>query len=497
MAELERGYIAELEDKPGEECGVFGIYLPGEPGIKATALTYNALHTLQHRGQDAAGIHVQTPEGYIRGYKDVGLLKDAMQDGDHLRGLPAANIASGHVRYGTSTAKSLSERRNAAQPMLGGQNGSKFALSHNGHLINFDELRAASPQPDRSYTDSQLITNAIEAELSDNAGLYGAIVAATEKLSGAYSMVIMGENKLYGVRDPKGFRPLMLGRLPDNGWALASEVAALDIIDAGFEREVEPGEIVEISEAGLKSYKPYDPREVSTNVCAFEFVYTSRPDNVIEGEPVAITRYRAGRKLAKLFPADADLVADSPDSGTIAAKGYARESGLPLLDALVRNRYIGRTFMADETEKRKEMLRSKLNPVRSIVEGKSVVIVDDSIIRGNTFAQVVQGLWNVGAKEVHIRIASAPYAWPCFMGMDTGDRGSLIAAHMSIDEMCEALNATSLDFLDVEQFESTLGRAAGKVCLACMNGEYPLPVPSEKLGVNGSHPLAKNSMAPV
>ena len=469
------GRGAEFEDKPGEECGVFGIYAPGED---VAALTYDALFALQHRGQDAAGVAVSYNGGSIMGVADLGKIEEALHFGADLAGLPASGLAIGHVRYSTNETKS---KRQAAQPMMGGDRNTKFALGHNGHLVNYDNLKRADPNQEDYPTDSRLITDMISRELERGAGLYDALVSSTRQLNGAYSLVVMGENKLFGIRDPKGFRPLMVGKLPNNGWALASEVSALNIIGAEFEREVEPGEFVEIDTEGLKSHKPFDPSEVETKLCAFEFVYFSRPDNVLEGELVASTRRRAGIELAKLFPVEADLVADAPDSGTPAAKGYAYQTGLPLLEALVKNRYVGRSFIAAGQANRENMIDSKFSAVREIVEGQRLVLVDDSIIRGSTTKKLVNMLFKAGAKEVHLRIASAPYAWPCFMGMDTGDRQKLMAKDMSVEEIRAAIGADSLAYLPAESLERTFGRAAGKVCMACMTGEYPIPIPEELL----------------
>ena len=290
----------------------------------------------------------------------------------------------------------------------------------------------------------------------------------------------MGEDKLFGVRDPKGFRPLMLGRFSSGGYALASEIGALDIMGASFEREVERGEIVEIDTEGIKSHMPFDPSEIKKKLCSYEFIYFSRPDNILEDELVATTRRRAGLELGRMFPADVDLVTDAPNSGTSAAKGFAYKTGLPLLEGLVKNQYVGRTFIDINPGM---LIDAKLKAVRRIVEGQRVAVVDDSIIRGNTTRKVVTMLREAGAQEVHLRIASAPYQWSCFYGMDTGDRETLIAAHMSVEEMRVALRADSLEFLPLRELEITFGKAAGKVCMACMDGRYPTKVPEEMLKI--------------
>ena len=411
----------------------------------------------------------------------MGNVEEALGHGDFLKGLPVSDMACGHVRYGTNETKTKEARLAAIQPMLGGNSHSKFALSHNGHLVNFEELRQEHPRPEQCHTDSQLMTHLIGEEVELGAGLYDAMTSVSRRLNGAYSLVVMGGGRLYGMRDPNGFRPLMLGSLNVRGWAIASEVAALDIVGATFEREVEAGEVVEVSDDGLRSFRPFEASEISSNLCAFEIIYLSRPDNVVAGELVARARRQAGIELARLFPVDADLVTDAPDSGTLAADGYAHKSGLPKLPALVKNKYVGRSFIAAGQANREEMVAAKFNAVPEIVEGQSVVVVDDSIIRGTTTKGLVNMLRKAGARQVHLRIASSPYQWPCFYGMDTANRGQLIAAEMSVAGICEELGADSLEYIPLKDLEATFGKAAGKVCMACMTGEYPTDVPRELL----------------
>jgi amidophosphoribosyltransferase len=475
-------FDSEIDDKPREECGVFGIYAPGQD---VAALSYNALFNLQHRGQDAAGIAVidrDRPESILC-VNGRGKIEEALQSSRVLAGLPESDMASASVRYSTIDTRSREEQDGAAMPLIGGGNGgSKFSLSYNGHLANFEELRAEHPSSAHCYTDGQLMTHLIGEQTKAGVGLYESIVDVTSDFNGAYSLVIMGENKLFGVRDPKGIRPLMLGKLPDGGRAIASEIAALDIIGATYEREVEAGEIVEISPEGLKSYKPYDPEEVEDKLCAFEFVYFSRPDNVLHGESAAKTRRKAGIELAIQFPVeDADAVIDVPDSGSSAAKGYAYATGLPLEEGLVKNKYVGRSFIASGQAQREEMIRAKFNVMPENVSGKNLVVVDDSLIRGTTMRGIVSMLRGAGAKGIHLRIASAPYISPCFYGMDTGNIAELIASGKSVEEICEYVGADSLAYLPVEDLKVTLGKAAGKVCMACMTGEYPTDIPEHML----------------
>ncbi|MEX1995460.1 MAG: amidophosphoribosyltransferase [Candidatus Saccharimonadales bacterium] len=468
------------EDKPREECGVYGIYAPGQ---QVASLTYLGLQVLQHRGQEGAGIAVSSGD-YIMAVKDVGLVHQALRGGESLKGLPDGHIATGHVRYGTHIGNSLDDSFRAVQPMIGKseKTGIEFTVSHNGHILNFDELSQKLPHNGGYATDSELITRLIANELDRDScpDLPTAITAAVSRLKGAYSLVVMSKDSLLGIRDPHGFRPLVLGELPGSGWVIASETGALDITKAEFKREVEPGEIVEINDTGLNSFHPFE--RVDPALCAFEFVYFSRPDAVMEGENVARTRIRMGKQLAVECPVEADIVIGAPYSGSLAAKGFSDESGIELVEeGLVKNRYVGRSFIVAGQLNRENAVRMKLNANRSFIEGKRTVLIDDSIVRGTTTTEIVKMLRNAGASEVHLRISSAPYRWPCFYGMDTGDPSKLIAVqHEAINQICQELGADSLEYLSTEGLRLAIGPLAGhKICLACMTGKYPTEVPRD------------------
>jgi len=476
------------EDKPHEECGVFGIYAPGKP---VAELTYLGLLQLQHRGHEGAGVSVIDNEGRFWGTAELGEAHVGLDGGKKLTSLPPASIASGHVRYGTTRANGNDEDKEsrALQPMPGGPKGRQFSVSHNGHIVNLDELSPAFSNSSGLTTDSELIVKLIGRELDNNsdAELREAVGRAANHLDGAFSLVITGKDKLIGLRDPKGFKPLWLGELDNDSWVLASEVAALKAVDAKPHREIEAGELVEIGADGVRSYKPFPESEVEQRLCAFELIYNSRPDNVMLGESAERSRLRSGQLLARRFPVDADMVAGSPESGISAAHGYARESGLLMERGLVKNPYVGRTFISPGQPEREKKVKVKFNADEEIVAGQRVVLVDDSIIRGTTTRGIVNMLRAAGAAEVHVRIASAPYRWPCFMGMDTGRIDELIAASMSKEEIGTFIRADSLEFLSVADLEEAMPRAAGKLCLACMTGEYPIEIPHHLLSAQAAN----------
>lgn len=469
----------ELEDRPREECGVFGIYAPGLP---VAQLTYNGLQALQHRGEEGAGIAITENNNIPPPVVGFGKVGKALHEGDDIRGFTPAEIATGHVRYGTREAD-----KEGLQPMVGfaREKNVKFTVCHNGDIANYAELLGNGSAVDNCETDSRLITQLIARALNSQQEpeLAEAIIEATAKLNGAYSLVVMGQNKLFGVRDPHGFRPLVIGELPRQGWVVASEMSALDIVGADFIREVEPGEVVEIDGEGLHSHYPFP--KVRPSTCAFEFFYLSRPENRIHGEVVAKVRMRLGERLrgeqlAKEHPVEADIVIGVPDTGTIAAVGYSRASGILFEpEALVKNRYVGRTFITPGQSQREHDVRVKLNPNRALLKGKRVVVVDDSLIRGTTTKEIVRMLRESGVQEVHLRIPSAPYMYPCVYGMNTGNQEELLAAKKDIEGMRLYVEADSLNFLSVEGIKAALGPAAGKVCMACMTGEYPTSVPQE------------------
>jgi len=473
------------DERPHEECGVFGLYAPGMP---VAEMTYAGLLALQHRGQEGAGIFV-TDGSSITGVKDVGLVTEALRHGESLKGLPNSDLATGQVRYGThhsnlnGNGSSSSQEFKAVQPMLGNSKVSEtaFTVSHNGHIINSHEISEQLELAESGYaSDSDLIVKLIVSELDglgEDAELREGVAAAANRLNGAYSLVIMGTDKLIGLRDPKGIRPLWLGEIGDQGgMVLASELSALYIIKATPVREIEAGELVEIGPEGITSYKPFSEAEVQQRLCALEFDYFSRPDNELEGENVELVRFRKGKLLAERFPLQADIVVGSPNSGMAAARGYANASGLPMEQGLVKNDYVGRTFIANSQLSREQKVRTKFNANRGIVGGKRVVLVDDTIVRGTTTKWLVDMLREAGAEEVHLRISAPPIKWSCYYGMDTPARDELIAAGMSNDEVCQTIGADSLEYLSLEDLQASVGKAAGKLCMACMDGQYPTPV---------------------
>jgi amidophosphoribosyltransferase len=460
-----------------EACGVFGVYAPGQP---VANLAYLGLYALQHRGQESAGIAVSDGET-ITVVKDMGLVTQVF-DERQLAPLDG-HLAIGHVRYSTTGS---SNWRNA-QPVYRSVGDAGFALGHNGNLTNTPELAqglgmlpgmTAAQEIADSTTDSDLVGELLGRvygpELrSDGRDLEVALEKVLPDLAGAFTFVLMDEAHLIGVRDRNGFRPLVLGRI-EGGWVLASESAALDIIGAHFVRDIEPGEMVVIDATGVRErrYAEAQPR-----MCLFEFVYFARPDTRLYGQSVHAARQRMGEELAQQAPVDADMVMPVPESGIPAAQGYARASGVPYGDGLVKNRYVGRTFIQPSQQLRGQGVRLKLNPLPENIRGKRLVVVDDSIVRGTTTRQVVSMLREAGAAEVHFRVSSPPYRWPCFYGMDTGRRSELLAADMSVGEIRDFLGVDSLAYLDLDRLLGATGASPTSFCTACLSGEYPVPVP--------------------
>ena len=458
-------------DKPKEACGVVGIYSPGEEVAK---LTYYALFALQHRGQESAGIAVSEGE-VIVAYKDMGLVAQVFDE--NTLGALTGHLSIGHVRYST-TGSSMWEN---AQPIYRDQKGGGLAvaLGHNGNLVNTLELlrdldtMGGGPISRMASTDSDLIAEMIVRSGKDT--VEEAILDTLPKLKGAFTLVMMDENRVFGARDPHGLRPLVIGRLP-TGYALASETCALDTIGATFIREVEPGEMVVIDEGGLKSHRY---AEATPNLCVFEFVYFARTDSILYGKNVQKTRYQMGMRLASEAPVEADLVMPVPDSGRGAAAGYAAASGIPYTDGFVKNAYVGRTFIQPTQSIRKQGIATKLNPIKEIIEGKRLVVVDDSIVRGNTTRQIVRMLRNAGAREVHVRISSPPIHDPCFYGIDTANKDELIASWKTVEEIRAHIEADSLAYLSQEGMLAATEVASEKFCTACFSSVYPIPVPEE------------------
>jgi amidophosphoribosyltransferase len=471
------------QDKgPQDACGVFGVWAPGEEVAK---LSYFGLYALQHRGQEAAGIAVSNGS-QILVYKDMGLVSQVF-DEPHLDAM-RGHLAVGHCRYSTTGA---SVWENAQPTFRSTPSGGSIALGHNGNLTNTGELArrvgelgdaatGPSGHPANSgmqaTNDTDLITALLAA--SPDRSLEASALEVLPTLRGAFSLVFMDENTLYAARDPQGIRPLVLGRL-DRGWAVASETAALDIVGASFVREIEPGELVAIDEHGLRSrhFAEADPKG-----CLFEYVYLARPDTKIAGRGVHAARVEVGRRLALEAPAEADLVIPVPESGTPAAVGYSQGSGIPYGLGLVKNSYVGRTFIQPSQTIRQLGIRLKLNPLRDVIAGQRLVVVDDSIVRGNTQRALVRMLREAGAAEVHVRISSPPVKWPCFYGIDFASPAELIANGLAIEDVRESIGADSLAYISLEGLIEASDQPAERLCSACFDGVYPVGTPDTGRG---------------
>ncbi|MDP1821166.1 MAG: amidophosphoribosyltransferase [Acidimicrobiales bacterium] len=464
----------EQDDKLKEACGVFGVYAPGQP---VAHLSYLGLFALQHRGQESAGMAVSDGEA-LTVVKDQGLVASVFDDRT-LAGL-SGHLAIGHCRYSTTGSSTW---RNA-QPAYRGMEAHQFALGHNGNLTNTEALAdEAGMLPGTVTSDTDLVAELIAAELvkrpegtGDERDLERALAAVLPRLEGAFSFVVMDESRVIGVRDPNGFRPLCLGKL-DNGWVLASESPALDIVGAKFDRELDPGEMVVIDATGPRSLRPFPDERIDPRLCVFEFVYFARPDSRLYDRSVHQARIHMGEQLAEQAPVEADMVMGVPDSGVPAAEGFARRSGIPFGQGLVKNRYIGRTFIAPSQELRDRAVHMKLNPLRENLIGKRVVVIDDTIVRGTTQKQVTRMLREAGAAEVHLRITAPPVKWSCFYGIDTGDRSELLAASSSVEEIREYLNVDTLSYLDLDRLVDATGAKGSGFCDACFSGDYPVAVP--------------------
>ena len=452
------------DDRPGEACGVFGTFAPNRDTAR---LTYFGLFALQHRGQESAGIAISDGET-ITVYKDLGLVAQVF-DETTLSGL-TGDIAIGHTRYSTSGSKAWMN----SQPIYRHANGSGLALAHNGNLTNTHELAALLENPGTSDSDimTEMIGNAVNSGLS----LADAVAQTAPSFVGAFSLTILDVDTLIGIRDPFGFRPLVLGTL-DDAWIIASETCALDIVGAKFLREIEPGEMVVLTKGGMESRFPF-PEQDKRQLCVFEFVYFSRPDSIMSGVNVHGARRRMGMSLAEQAPVDADIVVPVPESGIPAAQGYAAETGLVYTDGLVKNRYVGRTFIEPAQSMRDLGVRLKLNAMPGELAGRRVVLVDDSIVRGSTTKQLVTMVRDAGATEVHLRISSPPYRWPCFYGMDTGDRDTLLAAGRSVEEIAEFLDVDSLAYLDLDRLLDATNLPREQFCTACLSGDYATDIPT-------------------
>jgi len=464
------------DDKLREECGVFGV-----TGVAdAASFVALGLHALQHRGQEAGGIVTHDPELGFNSARRFGYVRDNFTSQALMETLPG-EIGIGHVRYSTAGSKGATQIRDV-QPFFGEFAMGGAAIAHNGNIVNADELRRELIERGsifQSSSDSECIIHLMARSLQRT--IPERMKDALRRVEGAFSIVAMTRTKLIGVRDPLGVRPLVLGRIGDeeNGaWALSSETCALDIVGAEFIREIEPGEMVVINGNGVESFRPFEARK--PRFCIFEHVYFSRPDSIIGGESVYETRRRIGVELAREAPVDADLVCPVPDSGTPAAIGYSQESGIPYAMGIIRNQYMGRTFIEPTEQIRNMGVRLKLNVNRALIRGKRVILVDDSVVRGTTSRKIKEMILDAGAAEVHFRIASPPTAWPCFYGVDTPEREKLLAATMSEEEMRHHLGIASLRFISLDGLYRAVGEAQGRdpnapqYCDACFSGEYPV-----------------------
>ena len=466
------------DDKLREECGVFGV-----TGMTSAAnFIALGLHALQHRGQEAGGIVTHDPETGFASARRFGLVRDAFTSESVMNTLPG-EIGIGHVRYSTAGSKGATQIRDV-QPFFGEFAMGGAAIAHNGNITNADALRKELIERGsifQSSSDSECIIHLMARSLQRN--IPDRMKDALRRVEGAFSIVAMTSTKLIGVRDPLGVRPLVLGKLGD-GWALASETCALDIIGAEFIREIDPGEMVVIANGEVTSHRPFETQK--SRFCIFEHVYFSRPDSSLGGRSVYETRSAIGVELAREAPVDADMVCPVPDSGTPAAIGYSQESGIPYAMGIIRNQYMGRTFIEPSEQIRNMGVRLKLNVNRALIRGKRVILVDDSVVRGTTSRKIKEMILDAGAAEVHFRIASPPTAWPCFYGVDTPQREKLLAATMSEDEMREHLGVDSLKFISLDGLYRAVGEAKGRdpkspaYCDACFSGEYPV-APSDQI----------------
>ncbi len=464
----------EPDDSPREECGVFGVWAPGED---VANLTYYGLYALQHRGQEAAGMAVSDGRRTVV-FKDLGLVSQVF-DEQVLAGLKG-HIAVGHCRYSTTGSTTW---ENAQPTFRTTATGTGIALGHNGNLVNTAELRdevaagngrGNGRSAPAATTDSDLITDLL-ASTADDTGVEEAALRLLPRLRGAFSLVFADDRTLYAARDAHGVRPLVLGRL-ERGWVIASETAALDIVGASWVREVEPGELLAVDADGIRSSRFAAPEPKG---CVFEYVYLARPDTSISGRSVHAARVEIGRRLAEEHPVEADLVIPVPESGTPAAIGYAQGSGIPYGQGLVKNAYVGRTFIQPSQTIRQLGIRLKLNPLRDVIRGKRLVVVDDSIVRGNTQRALVRMLREAGALEVHVRIASPPVRWPCFYGIDFATRAELVAGSLDTEGVRRSIGCDTLGYVSLAGLIAASEQPRSRLCSACFDGEYPIPLPDE------------------
>ena len=457
-----------------EECGVFGLYCPN-PQFSAAACVYHGLYALQHRGQESAGMAIND-RGVITSHKDVGLVSEVFTP-QVLERMGEGQIAVGHVRYATTGLKS----RENAQPLVINHVKGSLVLAHNGNLTNAAQLREKlelSGAIFHTTSDTEVIAYTITGARLHAPSIEEAVAQAMDTIQGAYSLVLMSAQKLVAARDPNGFRPLCIGKL-DDGYIFASESCALDAVGARFVRDVKPGEIVVADKDGLHSITRHCGKAKSS-LCVFEFIYFARPDSVIDQASVHEARLRAGSFLALEHPVQADIVIGVPDSGIDAAIGYARQSGIPYGIGFIKNKYIARTFIAPGQKSREDKVRIKLNPIASVVAGKRVVMIDDSIVRGTTSERIVRLLREAGAKEVHVRISAPPFLNPCYFGTDIDSRDHLIACHHTTEEIAAIIGADSLGYLSVDSVHKLARGCSLTFCDGCFTGHYPVPVPEHR-----------------
>jgi len=458
-----------FEHEIREECGVFGVITPCPADV--AGISYYGLYALQHRGQESCGI-VVNDDGVFESHKDLGLVGEVFSR-DVLSKFPQGTMAVGHVRYGTTGGTN----RNNCQPIEVNHQNGRMALAHNGNLSNAAELRdrlELSGAIFHTTSDTEIIAYIVTKERLSAPSLEDALSRAMDIIEGAYSLVLMSSQKLICARDPHGFRPLCYGKAPDGTYVVASESCALAAVGAEFIRDVEPGEILVFSNGNIVSRKEHCGKK-EKKLCIFEYIYFSRPDSIIDGVSVQASRNRAGRILAKTHPVDADIVIGVPDSGLDAALGFSQESGIPYGIGLIKNKYIGRTFISPGQGMRLDQVKIKLSTVEESVKGKRVVLVDDSIVRGNTMGRIVSLLREAGAREIHVRISSPPFLHPCYYGTDIDSEEHLIASKHSLDEIANIIEADTLGYLPVEELGGLTGNS--EYCSACFSGEYATRIP--------------------
>lgn len=478
--------VNEISDrKINEKCGVFGIYAPGK---KVAEIIFYGLQALQHRGQESAGIAVSDGENILI-FKDLGLVSQVFNE-QNIAPLQG-HIGIGHTRYSTT---GMNIWKNS-QPLYRMFKNESFAIAHNGNLINVKEIRNEQIKKGINFettTDTEVIASFIESSEKEN--IEDAIKEATGKIKGSYSLVILTKDEVFGIRDPHGFRPLVLGSL-EGSYVIASETCALDIIDAKFIREIDPGEIIVVNKDGMRSQMMLPVDRIS--MCVFELIYFARPDSYMHNKNMFEVRHRLGQELAKESPADADIVIPVPDSGTPAAIGYSAESKIPYAEGFIKNRYIGRTFIQPKQETRELSVKLKLNPLRDIIRGKKLVVVDDSIVRGTTSKKIVKMLYNAGAKEVHMRITCPPLIYPCYYGVDMATRKEFIANHKTLEDIREFIKVDSLKYLTMDGLVKAVGESKEKFCFACFNGEYPVQIPEnieyDKYSIDKEEKISSNA----